>query len=104
MSHTVRPTKDQLRRKILSLEREIKERGVASIAMFGSAVRGDTHPDSDVDLLIDIEPGFRFSLIDLVDLKLFLEEHLGQEVDVAIREGLDPAVRENVRRDEERVF
>jgi uncharacterized protein len=98
------PTKDEIRKKLIGLEKEIRERGIDSVALFGSTARGDMSADSDIDLLVDLNPQSRFSLFDLVNLKLFLEEQLGREVDVVLREALAPAIRENVSQDEERVF
>lgn len=48
--------------------------------MFGSVVRGEAGPDSDVDFLIEMEPGR--SVLDLSELILDLEDALGREVDV----------------------
>ena len=55
-------------------------------------------------VLIDVAPDARFSLIDLVSVKDFLEDRLGRRVDVVTKEGLDPAVRDRVLREAEAVF
>ena len=70
----------------------------------GRIIRGDAGPDSDIDLLIDIDPKVRFSLVDLVALKLFLEDRLGHKVDVVTRNGLDPRLKERVLGEAEAVF
>lgn len=54
--------------------------GVSNLRVFGSAVRGDEHPDSDVDLLFDPPP--KFSLFDLVDLTHEVSELLGRQVEL----------------------
>ncbi|MCY3828220.1 MAG: nucleotidyltransferase family protein [Rhodospirillaceae bacterium] len=90
--------------RLQGLEEELRRRGVASLALFGSVARGEAGPDSDIDLLIDIAPGYPFSLVDLASLKNFLSDRLGREADVVTREGLDPAIREQVLREAERVF
>ena len=74
-------------------------RGLSSLALFGSVARGAARPDSDVDVLVDIVPNIRFSLIDRVAVKNFLEDRLGRRVDVVTKEGLDPGVRDRVLRD-----
>lgn len=51
-----------------------------SIAVFGSVARGDTHADSDIDFLVDFEPGS--SLLDLIHLEEELAAMLGVSVDV----------------------
>ena len=90
--------------KLGALEKPLRERGVKSLALFGSVVRGTARPDSDVDVLVDMEPGVRFSLIDLVTLKDFLEDRLGGKVDVVTRSGLEPGIRDRVLSEAETVF
>jgi hypothetical protein len=47
----------------------LRERGISSAAVFGSVVRGQARPDSDVDVLVDIDPAAAFDLLDLVAVK-----------------------------------
>jgi hypothetical protein len=82
----------------------IKGAGHTSLALFGSVVRGAGRPDSDIDVLVGVDPGARFSLIDLVSVKDFLEDQLGRRVDVVTKEGLEPAVRDRVLGEAEAVF
>src|SRR5215472_14512945 len=91
------PTRDEVFARLEVLEKPLRERGLRSIAVFGSVARGTARPDSDVDVLIDVEPGTSFSLIDLVRLKNFLEDRLGYQVDVVTRAGLDADVRDRVQ-------
>jgi len=82
----------------------LREQGLSSLALFGSVVRGAARTDSDIDVLIEVAPDARFSLIDLVSVKDFLEEHLGRKVDVVTKEGLHPAIRDRVLREAQAVF
>ena len=82
----------------------MRERGLTSLALFGSVVRGGGRADSDVDLLIDVAQRARFSLVDLVSVQEFLEEQLGRKVDVVTRQGLGPAIRDRVLREAEKAF
>jgi uncharacterized protein len=98
------PQSQKLDAELKALEKPLRERGLAALALFGSTARGTSRPDSDVDVLIDIAPDVRFSLVDLVSVKHFLEDRLGRKVDVVTREGLDPAIRDRVIREARAVF
>jgi uncharacterized protein len=65
--------------------------------VFGSAVRGDDKDGSDLDLLVDAEPGT--TLFDLGGLQVELEELLGVPVDLLTPQDLPPRVRERVLRE-----
>ncbi|WP_188912759.1 nucleotidyltransferase family protein [Salinarimonas ramus] len=82
----------------------VKARGAASMWLFGSLARGDARPDSDVDLFLDYDPQGRFSLLDLVGIKLYLEEVLRRPVDVTTRDSLHPKLRGDIEWDAVRVF
>jgi uncharacterized protein len=73
------------REEILGIARKRKAR---RIAVFGSVARGEARQGSDLDLLVDFEPGA--SLLDHVGLFQDLEELLGGGVDVVTRNALDP--------------
>lgn len=61
------------------------EHGARNIRVFGSAVRGEAGPESDIDFLIELEPGR--SLLDHVALLQDLEDILGRKVDVVTDNG-----------------
>jgi len=71
--------------------------GVVRIGVFGSRARGEAHPDSDVDLIVELQPGR--DLVDLVMVKQHLEEALGLPVDVTTPSGLRSEDREAILRD-----
>jgi putative addiction module CopG family antidote len=98
------PKKDEILAKLATLEKPLRERGLKSLAVFGSVARGAARTDSDVDVLVDIEPDVRFSLIDLVALKDFLEDRLNRKVDVVTKSGLDSGIRDRVLSEAESVF
>jgi putative addiction module CopG family antidote len=98
------PRKEEVLVELAALEKPLRERGLTSLALFGSVVHNAARPDSDVDVLVDVAPDAGFSLIDLVSVKDFLEDRLGRKVDVVTREGLEPAVRDRVLREAEAVF
>lgn len=98
------PDKEYLRAELAALEKPLRERGVLSLGLFGSTVRNEARPDSDIDVLVDIDPEIHFSLTDLVSLKNFLEQHLGRKVDVVTKQGIEPAIRGRVLKETEKVF
>jgi len=72
-------------------------RGAHNIRVFGSAARGDERPDSDVDLLVDLDDGV--SLFGLGGMQLDAERILGLAVDIAPEAGLKKYVRENAMKE-----
>ena len=68
--------------------------GAHNVRVFGSVARGESDPQSDVDFLVDLDPGRTLS--DLGGLLMDLEEALGSPVDVATEKGLRVRVRERV--------
>ncbi len=70
------------------------KRGARNVRVFGSVARGDSDERSDVDFLVEMEPGR--TLFDLSGLLLDLEAVLHTPVDVVTEKGLRPRVRERV--------
>jgi uncharacterized protein len=70
------------------------QHGASNVRVFGSVARGEAGPESDVDLLVDLEPGR--SLLDLVGLWQDLEDLLEHKVDVVTDGGLNERMRERV--------
>lgn len=68
--------------------------GARNIRVFGSVARGDARPDSDVDFLVDLEPGR--SLLDLGGFLMDLQDLLGRNVDVVTEKGLRERLRDRV--------
>ena len=68
--------------------------GARNIRIFGSVSRGKAGPESDVDILVKLEPGR--TLLDIIAIKQDLEDLLGCEVDVVTEEAISPYIREQV--------
>jgi uncharacterized protein len=68
--------------------------GARNVRVFGSMARGAADEQSDIDFLVEMEPGR--SLLDLGGLLMDLQELLGQKVDVVTERGLKPRIRERV--------
>lgn len=69
-------------------------RGVRRVRVFGSVARGDEAPASDVDLLVELEPGR--TLLDIVGFRRDAEKILGERVDVATADMLKERIRAEV--------
>jgi predicted nucleotidyltransferase len=63
--------------------------GVRRIGLFGSFVRGEQRPDSDIDLLVEFEPG-RKTFDTFMELSFFLEEVLQHRIELVTLESLGP--------------
>ena len=89
-------TKDE----ILSLLREhrssLRELGVVRLALFGSYARDLPGPDSDVDLLVELD---RRTFDRYMDAKLFLEDLLQRPVDLVLADRVKPRLRASIFRD-----
>ena len=68
--------------------------GASNVRVFGSVARNEAGPSSDVDVLVDLEPGR--TLLDHAGLMIALEELLGCKVDVAVDGGLKERIRDRV--------
>jgi len=87
--------KEEILRTLKGLQAEIKTKyKVREIGVFGSVVRGEQKTTSDIDVLADFEDNA--DLFDLVGLGLFLEERLGQKVDVVPVRALRKEIKETV--------
>ena len=69
---------------------------VRELSLFGSALRDDFRPDSDVDILVSFEPQARVSFFTLSDLQGELETVFGRKVDLVPKEGLKRMIRDEV--------
>lgn len=70
--------------------------GIRKLAFFGSVVREDFTPLSDVDVLVEFESGKRVGLITLAGMEIELSEILGRRVEMHTEQGLNPYFREDV--------
>ena len=74
-------------------ETALRARGVKHAALFGSCARGDNRPDSDIDIMIEVDPAAGIGVYEYVALKDYIAELFDGPVDVVSRDGLKPYVR-----------
>lgn len=77
---------------------------VKELALFGSALRRDFRPNSDIDLLVEFQPEAQVGLLSLARTAEELSVILGREVDLVPKNGLKQAIRDEVLADTEVIF
>ena len=87
-------SRDEILQKLAAHRQVLQEMGVRSLALFGSAARGELHEGSDIDLLAEFAepPGFD----GYMRVKFYLEEMLGLPVDLVMQSALKPWARQAV--------
>jgi uncharacterized protein len=96
-------SRDAAAARLLSRESDIRAFGVKRLALFGSVVRSQARPDSDVDLLIEFRPGEK-TFENFFGLALFLEELLERRVEIVTPEFLSPYIGPHILREAEDVL
>jgi predicted nucleotidyltransferase len=85
--------RDAIIARLRASEAELRARGVTHAALFGSRARGDNRPDSDTDIMIDVDPVADMSVYQYVGLKRYIAGLFDGPVDVIDRDGLRPYIR-----------
>jgi predicted nucleotidyltransferase len=104
MNGSTNPTLDEVMTSLQRLKQRLRARGIVGVAVFGSRARGDHRPESDLDLLVDVQPNTRFSLLDLVGVSQAIGDELGVPANMFMRRSLDPEVADSIRPDIIEVF
>jgi len=100
-SWTPSKARDQVLAKVELIRTLARAHGAKSIELFGSAARGSERPGSDLDFMVELEPGR--SLLDLIGLGEDLEAALGRKVDTVSKSALKPRVLARARKEAIRV-
>ncbi len=77
-------------------EPELRGFGVRHAAVFGSVARGQARDDSDIDVLVDLDPRRPIGVFEYARLKLFIAGLLGGSGDIVNRKTLKPLLRDNI--------
>jgi predicted nucleotidyltransferase len=85
-------------------ETELRKRGVRHAAIFGSVARGKAQPDSDVDVLVELDPEHRMGIFEYAGLTLYISELFGDRAHVSNRRVLKPLVQDDILRDAVNAF
>jgi uncharacterized protein len=77
---------------------------IRKLSLFGSMLRGNTRPDSDLDLLVEFQPDSRIGLIQMARIQRELSELIGRKVDLRTPADLSRYFRDEVLREAEVQF
>jgi uncharacterized protein len=97
-------TRDEVIAKIRSSAPALRAEGVTRLAIFGSRARADAREDSDLDILIDVDPDAKFSLLDLIGVEHIVRDATGLETQASMRRSLDSRMAERIADDIIEVF
>jgi predicted nucleotidyltransferase len=86
------------------LDELCRRRNIRWMALFGSVLRDDFRPESDIDVLIEFEPGHRYTYFTLAQIERELGDVLGRTVDLHIPKDLHPFLRDKVLGQAEAVY
>lgn len=91
--------REELYRKITPI---LKEQGVKKAAVFGSYVREEENPESDIDIMVEFSE--RKSLLELVGIERELSETLGIKVDLLTEKSISPYMIDRIKREMEVIY
>jgi predicted nucleotidyltransferase len=95
---------DNLVDRMRSITPTLRAKGVAHLAIFGSRARGDNRLDSDIDVLLDVDPDFPFSILHLVGVEQLISEAVGAPANAFMNRSLDPDFRKSIASDLVQIF
>jgi predicted nucleotidyltransferase len=104
MDVSAAPTAEQVIATLRAHATELRRAGIRHVSLFGSLARGEASADSDIDLVVELDPPARIGLIRLTGLERRLTALLGRAVDLLPEPIEQPRIRANVERDLRRAF
>ena len=101
--YTTGMSKEQIRKKIIEAMQLPPVRGkIRRVALFGSYLHGNAKPESDVDLLIELDE--TIGALEFVSIERFLSKHVGKKVDLVEPDALSEYCREEVLNEAESLY
>ena len=97
-------TRDDIIAKLRSSAPALRAEGVTKLAIFGSRARDDAHTKSDLDVLVDVAPDSRFSLLNLIGVEHIIKDATGLPAQATMRRSLDPKLAKRIADDIVEVF
>ena len=91
--------RDEIILTLREREAELRARGVRHAALFGSVARNEQRPDSDIDILVDLDPAIVATMFDYAGVKDYVAGLFQDSVDVIDRDALKPRFRAHAAAD-----
>lgn len=88
--------------RIRQAKHELAALGVKSIGLFGSFVRGEQTASSDIDILVEFEPG-KHTFDNFMEVSFLLEELFGRKVEIVTPESLSPHIGPHILKELEQI-
>lgn len=85
-------------------EAELRAAGIRRLSLFGSVARGDSGPESDVDLAVELDRAAKIGLFSLAGLERKISDLLGRKVDLLPEPVEKARLRSNIERDRKAAF
>ena len=98
------PLKSEIRAELAAMKETLRKEGVTTLSLFGSLAHGEAQADSDIDVLIEVDPKADFDLLDLSGVQHLIEDRLNRKVDVLMRDEIRPEFEQRLLREAEAVF
>ncbi len=77
----------------------LKEKRISKAWLFGSAARNQTTPSSDIDVMVELSPGKKYTVLDILDIQFQLQQLFGRKVDVVEKGYLKPFAQKSIEGD-----
>jgi len=97
-------TREEAIARIRLHEAELRAAGISALYLFGSVARGASAPESDLDLMCDLNPSHPMGLFEFAGLQLRLQDRLRAPVDLVPRRSMHPGILKAAEADMVRVF
>ncbi len=97
-------TLERVKQTLLNEIPHLRQLGICQAGVFGSVARGEDTVDSDVDILIELNPDHHLTLLSLVDLEQEFSEKLNKKVELVIGTNLKPGMKAQVLKEVVNVY
>ena len=95
--------REEIIERIRARAEAVKALGATALYIYGSRVRGEERPDSDLDVFVDFDPA-KFTFVELVELEDMLSRELGLKVQLGTHDALHPLMKNSIEREAVRVL